>query len=140
VRVYGTPRQGSAGKLSFRSPSNLPFLEDLARCRALLSTAGNQLMGEALHLGKPLLVTPEDCVEQRLNAAAVARLGVGRQVRHQDFSAAVIREFLGDEATYRANIARAARDGRAEALAAIERFIHELAGRTSEPAVPTKVS
>jgi uncharacterized protein (TIGR00661 family) len=128
VLIYGTPRQGSDRKLAFRSPSNLPFLEDLASCRALISTAGNQLVGEAMHLGKPLLVTPEDCVEQRLNAAAVARLGIGMRVRHQDFSSGVIREFLAREVSFRDTIGRLARDGRAEALAAIERLVRELAG------------
>ena len=140
MRVYGTPRQGTEGKLSFRPLSNLPFLEDLAGCRAVVSTAGNQLVGEALHLRKPMLVMPEDSVEQRLNAAALAQMGIGMRVRDRDFSAAVIRDFLGNEATYLGNIRLAARDGRREALSALERYLHELADGKTEPAVTADVS
>ena len=128
VLVYGTPRQGADGKLSFRPPSDLPFLEDMAGSRAVISTAGNQLVGEALHLGKPLLVMPEDSVEQRLNAASLARMGVGMQVRQRDFSADVIREFLGNEASYVETIRQWKRDGRREAIDTIERFLAELTG------------
>ena len=77
VRIYGDSERGRRGNLEFISLSNLPFLEDLASCRGVISTAGNQLMGEAIFLGKPVLVMPEDCVEQRMNAAAVQRLGIG---------------------------------------------------------------
>ena len=37
----------------------------------MVSTAGNQLATEACYFGKPLLVMPEDCAEQRLNARQV---------------------------------------------------------------------
>lgn len=80
VHIYGTERRGRVGRLSFMPPSNLPFLEDLASCRAVVSTAGNQLVGEAIYLGKPILVMPESCVEQRMNALAVERLGIGMRV------------------------------------------------------------
>jgi uncharacterized protein (TIGR00661 family) len=126
VLVYGTQRQGSLGNLDFRPPSNLPFIEDLAGCRAVISTAGNQLVGEAMHLGKPMLVMPEDCVEQRLNAAAVERMGIGMRVALRGLTAEVIQRFLSQEARLAANVRRQARDGRAEALEAIDRFVHEL--------------
>jgi uncharacterized protein (TIGR00661 family) len=126
VVVYGTGRRGVDGNLTFRAPSNAPFLDDLAGCRAVFSTAGNQLVGEALWFGKPVLVTPEDTVEQRLNAAAVGRLGIGRQVRHADVSAPVIERFLADEASFHGAMRHAVRDGRADALATIERFAREL--------------
>jgi uncharacterized protein (TIGR00661 family) len=126
VVVYGTSRRGSDVNVTYREPGNRTFLEDLARCRAVLSTAGNQLVGEALHFGKPLLVHPERCVEQRLNAAAVARLNVGRQIRHEDLTAGAIASFLHESPFYEANAKSTARDGRAEAIAAIERFAAEL--------------
>jgi uncharacterized protein (TIGR00661 family) len=125
--VYGTSRIGTDGNVTYRPPGNVPFLEDLARCRAVLSTAGNQLVGEALYFGKPLLVHPERCVEQRLNAAAVSRLRIGTETRHEVLSAQVIRRFLRDAPTYEAGAKGLVRDGRAEALAAIETFAGELA-------------
>ena len=139
VRVYGTSRHGSDGKLSFRPPSNLPFLEDMASCRAIISTAGNQLVGEAMYLGKPLLVMPENCVEQRLNAAFVEHLGIGRRVRHGDLEVGVVREFLSHEQAYVENIRRQARDGRREALETIERFVRELTGKRAELPAGTNV-
>jgi uncharacterized protein (TIGR00661 family) len=132
--VYGTSRTGTDGNIDYRAPSNVSFLEDLARCRAVLSTAGNQLVGEALHFGKPLLVHPERSVEQRLNAAAVARLGIGAETRHEDISANVIKRFLRNAPRYEAASRGLVRDGRTDALAAIESFASELAlaGRAKE--------
>ncbi len=128
VYVYGvTGRRGMSGNIDFRPPSNMPFVEDLASCRAIISTAGNQLVGEALHFGKPMLVMPEDCVEQRLNAAAISRLGIGMETTFAAFSPAVVQRFLELEPTYRERTRVVARDGRAEAIRTIERFLRELA-------------
>jgi hypothetical protein len=53
------------------------FLRDLAGCATFLSTAGFQGPAEAIFLGKPLIVAPQSGqYEQRLNAAALKRLGV----------------------------------------------------------------
>jgi UDP:flavonoid glycosyltransferase YjiC (YdhE family) len=125
--VYGTSLTGTDGNVTYRRPCNTSFLEDLARCRAVLSTAGNQLVGEALHFGKPMLVHPERCVEQRLNAAAVSRLGIGQKTRHEDISADVIQRFLREAPHYEAGSRGLVQDGRADALAAIESFASELA-------------
>src|SRR5262249_19742283 len=94
VHIYGTPRRGRAGRLAFLPPSDLPFLEDLAGCRAVISTAGNQLVGEALALEKPVLVFPECCAEQRMNALAVERLKIGMRAAFRDLTADTIRTFL----------------------------------------------
>jgi len=128
VVVYGTPRRGVDGNLTFRAPSNEVFLDDLASCRAVFSTAGNQLVGEALWFDKPMLVMPEHTVEQRLNAAAVDRLGIGRQVRHCDVTGDIVARFLADEHAYRGAMRNAVRDGRPAALSAIEGFARELGG------------
>jgi uncharacterized protein (TIGR00661 family) len=138
VHVYGSDRRGLEGTLTFLPLSNLPFLEDLASCRAVLSTAGNQLIGEALYLGKPVCVLPEDCVEQRLNAAAVERLGIGIRLSAQQFSAERLRGFLANLDVYRANLARNVRDDAAEALAVLEQFLRELAP-AARPLMPLGV-
>jgi uncharacterized protein (TIGR00661 family) len=127
VRVYGAGREGRAGNLLFRAPGDLPFLRDLASCRAVLSTAGNQLVGEAMHLGKPLLVVPEKTVEQRMNAAAIARLGIGEWVSAQRLTSDCIRRFLANGAAYAERARQRAIDGRDEALEMLERWIAELA-------------
>jgi uncharacterized protein (TIGR00661 family) len=126
VVVYGTDRRGDDGPVSFRPPSNDGFLDDLATCRAVFSTAGNQLVGEALWLGKPMLVMPENTVEQRLNAAAVERLRIGIQVRLEHVDAPLIAGFFRQAETFAGTIKAAVSDGRADALDAIERFAQEL--------------
>ncbi len=136
VRIYGSDRQGEQGSLTFLPLSNLPFLEDLASCRAVISTAGNQLIGEAIYLGKPVCVMPEACVEQRLNAAAVDRLGIGMRLSARQFSAERLRAFLARLDTFEANMAKNVRDGVDESIEAIEQYLTELgpvAGQASDP-------
>jgi uncharacterized protein (TIGR00661 family) len=129
VTVYGSGRVGRSGRIEFKAPANRGFVEDLASCRAVLSTAGNQLVGETLHLGKPILVVPEETLEQRVNAAAVQRLGIGEALTSEQLSAAAIARFLGNEARYREATRRHARDGRAEALDTLDELARELTGR-----------
>ncbi len=135
VRVYGAGARGVEDSLDFRALGNLPFLHDLASCRAVVSTAGNQLVGEALHFGKPMLVMPEDCVEQRINGLAIERLGIGMQVWQHSIDEAQVHDFLARESEFKANISRHARDSRREAVEALEAFLAELTGGViTEPA------
>jgi uncharacterized protein (TIGR00661 family) len=127
VVVYGTPRRGPDGRFMFREPGNESFIRDLATCRSVFSTAGNQLVGEAIWFNKPMLVMPEHTVEQRLNAAALERLGIGMQVDRTAIDGAVFRRFLDMEEVFRKSMRHALRDGRAEAIVALESFARELA-------------
>lgn len=136
VVVYGTPHRGRRGALEFRAPSENGFLDELASCRAVVGTAGNQLVGEALHFGKPLVVMPEDSVEQRINAAAVERCGVGVQVDRHRLTPERLRAFLDGAERYADRTRWHARDGRAEAVAALERFAHELAPAPTRTRLP----
>jgi uncharacterized protein (TIGR00661 family) len=130
VRIYGVDhRPRTDGNLTFRPPSNLPFVEDLASCRAVVSTAGNQLVGETVYFGKPMLVIPERTVEQRLNAYALGRLGIGMRVPLWRIRPEVLQAFLEREDEYRANVARLVQDGLGESLRMIENYIHELSGQ-----------
>jgi uncharacterized protein (TIGR00661 family) len=55
------------------------FLDDLASCDAYMGTAGFQAICEAFYLGKKIVVQPIDGhYEQKLNAAALEELGMGR--------------------------------------------------------------
>jgi uncharacterized protein (TIGR00661 family) len=129
VRLYGARRQGRFGNVVFRPRADRPFLEDLASCRAVISTAGNQLVGEAMQFGKPLLVMPESSVEQRMNAAAIARLSLGESIDLGELTSDVIRGFLERTPSYAANALRQARDGGQEAIETLERWIAELSPR-----------
>jgi uncharacterized protein (TIGR00661 family) len=131
VRVYGTRRRGLQGNLQFKPFANLSFLEDLAGARAVFATTGNQLCGEVIHFGKPLLGMPIDCLEQRINAQAIERMGVGMRVTRERVSTELLRCFLSREEEFARNAQRQARDGVAETLEVIERFAGELCGGRS---------
>jgi uncharacterized protein (TIGR00661 family) len=129
VVVYGTPYRGKVDNLDFRAPSNEWFAHDLAHCRAVLSTAGNQLIGEAIHLGKPVLAVPEDAFEQKLNAYMIERMGVGMRANFASLSPSDVDRFLGHQSFYLSRMQEHQRDGREEALETIHRFIGELTNR-----------
>ena len=127
VKVYGPDREGTAGNIEFCRIANVPFVRDLASCRAVFSTAGNQLISEAIHFGKPLLVMPEKALEQRLNAQFVHRWEIGMRTRAEDVSAELLRGFLDRTDEFAANMRSHRRDGLAEAVAAIKQAVAELA-------------
>lgn len=146
VIVYGTPLRGEDENLDFRAPSVDGFVRDLAGCRAVISTAGNQLIGEAIHFGKPLLALPEDAFEQRLNAHMIERMGVGMRGDLKQLTPSDVDRFLGNHDWYRSNIGEHARDGRTEAIEALHRYIGDLvqhrrrAGRTPDPRVAVRTA
>lgn len=139
VKLYGTDRTGQAGAISYQPPSNRGFLEDLASCRAVVSTAGNQLVGEALRFGKPLLVMPETTVEQGLNARAIANLGLGEVVEFRQLSAERIRSFLDRSEGYAECAREHSADGRQLALMRLNQWVHELGREASERALARSV-
>lgn len=102
VRVYGLGAQPAAGRLRFHAIDERRFIEDLAACDALISTAGNQLVGEALHLGKPVLALPEARnFEQYINAHFLAQSGAGAWCEAERAGPAEIARFLARLDTFR---------------------------------------
>ena len=93
VHVYGLGEREPEGNLKFHAVSENGFLEHLTTCDALVTNAGNQLVGEALYLGKPVFVMPEDGnAEQEMNAHFLEASGGGAACA----VAAVRRETIGD--------------------------------------------
>lgn len=129
VRIYGPRRTGREGNLDFRPIANEPFLMDLASCRAVVATAGNQLISEAIHFGKPVLTIPEDALEQRLNARTVAEWKIGMEARPHRLPVGLLREFLARLDEFAANIPGHRRDGVAETVAAIDEAVGQLTGK-----------
>ena len=135
VVAYGADRVGVDGLVTYRPFDAAAFVEDLASCRAVLATGGHQLIAEALHLGKPMLLCPEGTAEQRLNAREAERMGVARAIPHRDLSAGVLRQFLAELAGPRAALGRLARPGNGRIAEAVERLAAELTGREPVGAV-----
>jgi uncharacterized protein (TIGR00661 family) len=126
--VYGAGQAGRSGSVVFKRIDEAGFVEDLASARAVLATAGHQLAAEALHLGKPMLLCPEESAEQRLNARELVRLGVARCLPRDQVTAAASRAFLDDLDRHRVALTRLPRDGNARALAVLEAHFQALAG------------
>ena len=132
IRVYGAPKTGSDGHIEYKPIANQPFIEDLASARSVMATAGNQLLGEVRFFGKPVLAMPQDCLEQRINAYQIEKMGQGVHVPRGKLTPDKLRRFLEQEEAFRGQIVRQTRDGAAEAVDALETFITELTGKQIE--------
>ena len=81
------------GHLHFRGYSRDGFLNDLMECSGVVCNAGFELPGEALHLGKKLLLRPlNGQIEQESNALAMEQLGYGMATHSLDV--AVLADWL----------------------------------------------
>lgn len=95
VKVYGLGQRDAVGSVSFHAIDERRFIEDLAACRCLVSAAGNQLIGEAIHLGKPMLLLPERAhAEQLMNSHFLAGMGCGDFALLEQVTTGRVRGFL----------------------------------------------
>jgi uncharacterized protein (TIGR00661 family) len=136
--VYGAGEEHRMGTIQLKQIDEAGFVEDLASARAVLSTAGHQLASEALYLGKPILLCPEDSAEQRLNARELLRLGVGRCVTHARLDARSVRAFLEESDDCRRALALLPRDGNARAIEVLEAMSRALTGGAPPPGTSPK--
>jgi len=104
--IYGKVTEDREdGHLSFRSYSREGFLRDLMECSGVVCNAGFELPGEALHLGKKLLLRALDGqIEQESNALAMVQLGYGMAMHQLDGN--VLRDWLAKPAGTPLNYAR----------------------------------
>ena len=133
MHVYGAPRTGTDGHITYKPVANQPFIEDLASCRAVISTTGNQLSGEVLYFRKPILGMPVECLEQRLNAMWIQRMGVGKAVKRSQVSKEVIASFLAHEQAYREALTQYAVPSLNEVADTIIRVASELVDPSAGP-------
>lgn len=137
VRVYGLGGRESCGAMSFHEIDERRFVADLAASTAVVAAGGNQLIGEALHLGKPLLALPESAhAEQRMNGHFLRGMGCGDFVPVEQVDAARVRVFLGDLDRFRTAVAAVAgrMDGTGAVLQVIERRLPGVAAARSAAA------
>jgi len=77
--VYGYDRTDRESVLTFRPFSKVGFLQDLAKAKAVIATAGFTLISEALYLRKPYLALPmQGQFEQQLNGYQLQKQGFGK--------------------------------------------------------------
>ncbi|MFN0019562.1 MAG: glycosyltransferase family protein [Pirellulaceae bacterium] len=126
VRVYGLGERPAVGCLKFFPLHERKFVDDLAGCSALIGAAGNQSLGEALYLGKPVLAIPEgEHYEQLINAHFLRQMGAGDWVTAEQVEPAHVNRFLDrlDSHAACAGLLAGKLDGTSSAAAEIERFL-----------------
>ena len=124
VRIYGLGAQRSTGRLKFCEIDMHRFVEDLATSRALISTAGNQLIGEALYFEKPVLAMPEYCNhEQRINGHFLQDSGAGMTVGMEQMQPSHTRYFMEHCEEFRSRIDRKNIHGNTTALNIINQYL-----------------
>ncbi|MEF8888692.1 MAG: glycosyltransferase family protein [Desulfohalobiaceae bacterium] len=78
IYVPGLSGPSEEANLVWRPVSRKDFVEDLADCGGVMCNAGFSLISEALHVGRKVLAKPvSGQVEQKANALALRRLGLG---------------------------------------------------------------
>lgn len=134
VRVYGLGERLAEGHLRFFPFDEQTFVDDLAGCAALVGAAGNQSLGEALFLGKPVLAMPERRHhEQLINAHFLAGMGVGEWMTMEQATTERLHQFCDRLEEYRGRLAgyRGHLDGNAAAIAEIRRFLPAMKEKTA---------
>jgi uncharacterized protein (TIGR00661 family) len=134
VRVYGLGHRETVGHVSFHTIDDIRFASDLAACHAVVAAAGNQLIGEALHLGKPLLVLPERAhSEQLINSSFLKAMGCGDFRHLEEVTRGDVNEFIAGLDRLRPALAAVA--GRMDGTDDVLRVIrHRLATPARSPA------
>ncbi|MBQ9405761.1 MAG: teichoic acid biosynthesis protein [Desulfovibrio sp.] len=105
--VFGYDRtEGREDNVVFMRKSEEGFLRLLEGCSYVIQGGGHTLMGEALHLGKPILTIPlKAMVEQRFNALYIERLGYGMQADMLALAPDMLRRFESNLPAYKTAIA-----------------------------------
>lgn len=127
VHIYGLGELPRDGNLRYFPVNERGFLDDLIHCYALISNAGNQLVGEAFALRKPVLAIPEEGnFEQLINAHFLTESGYGVNHDAAKFCHHDLRTFLEDVPRIRMRIDPETVVGNAQALTLIRRHLPTL--------------
>jgi len=125
VIIYGAgTAPGTTGNLTFKPFDPRAILADLASCAYTVTTAGHNLICEALHFGKPLLCLPVAMnFEQFLNAWHVRALGYGDFCANSRPTLATFTRFEARLPEFRAAIAKQFVDGTDQVIRRVNELI-----------------
>jgi len=109
------------------------FISSLATSRGLICTAGNQVIGEAIYLGKPILAFPKlNDIEQKINGMALNLSGFGESIEIDRLSPDAVLNFMAQAEHYKSRLIAMIDDlgssynGTPQALQLIDEFAREL--------------
>lgn len=121
VRIYGLGERPRDGNLTYHAFDQNQFVKDLAGCSFVIGAAGNQTLGEALHLRKPVLALPEDKhFEQRINAHYLDAIGAGKSVLLSRFCSSHVADFVSNLDNHLSAMDNLPRNGTANAIEVIQ--------------------
>lgn len=124
VYNFAEPDGQRYDNIAFKGTSVDEFLDDLAGCTAVISTAGFTLMSEALYLGKPIMVVPNNGIfEQTLNALFLQKEGLGAAVFNRSIRTDDVTAFLERRTEFARRIRGRAGSGNMDAVYCIERIL-----------------
>ncbi len=141
IKVYGLGTRSPLKQLTFLPIHETQFVRDLAGCQGVICAAGNQLLGESLYLGKPVLAVPEtQHHEQRINAHYLQRMGVGAWSTLETLSRETLDDFLNRLDEYRTRLQglQGRMNGTPDVLDAIQEVLTRTSSRSSDthPTLP----
>jgi uncharacterized protein (TIGR00661 family) len=126
VLIYGLGEKPTDGNLRYCPIDDRQFLADLSSCKALVTTAGNQLVGEALFLRKPVLAMPEaNNHEQYINAHYLKESGGGEWCELDGLTPEILSRFLSRVPEYRKRINPEKMNGNKIVVETIERYVQK---------------
>ncbi len=124
VRVYGLGQRDPRQNLQFCPFDGRRFVDDLAGSLAVVGAAGNQTLGEAIYLGKPVLALPEDNhFEQRINGFYLEENRYGQTVPISKFHRRHLTKFIESVDDFLPCLKTVLTNGNRAAISAIERHL-----------------
>ncbi|MCA8986675.1 MAG: glycosyltransferase [Planctomycetaceae bacterium] len=130
IKVYGLGAREPRGKITFHEVHPQRFVDDLLACHAVVSAAGNQLLGECMYLGKPVLALPETWHHEQLtNAHFLRNMKCGDFVTLERFRIQDLENFLPHIEEYRTQIYQTClgRDGTEDTIQILEEHLQHSA-------------
>ena len=125
VRCYGMNEDKVIANVTYRENSTDHFLDDLASCRYVMSTAGHTLLSEALYFGKPVMAFPiRNACEQFINGYYLEKNGYGlmNDAFHPSFD--ILNIFERNRAAYKKNIQENSFCGNETVMTVLNRYFN----------------
>jgi uncharacterized protein (TIGR00661 family) len=125
VRCYGVNENRVDGNVTYRVNSTDHFLDDLASCRYVMSTAGHTLLSEAFYFGKPVMAFPiRNACEQFINGYYLEKKGYGLMNDAFHPSTDILDIFERNRAVYKKNIQNDSFCGNETVMTVLNRYFN----------------
>ena len=126
--IYGHDKDKIEKNIIFKTFNEDVFIKELASAKAVITNGGFSLIGEALHLKKPILSVPvRNQFEQILNAIQVQKLGYGEH--HRKLTKRIIMQFIKNIDLYRKKLKDYDSGAQGALIKEVERLIKQVVSK-----------